>query len=958
MGGIDRNSYDGSAHIQNLRLKDKAFRCVAVPETTGVGGLVDYIHTTSDSRRNLIGLATDSSHTTVHWLGEMGKNSQKQALCRFEGRIKEITHVGNTLILLASSGIHYVLFKNGKYIYLGDKIPDVSVRFRMRAATAGDFADDAQYTNRVMDSAYFHDSGESPVSGISDWHNVMVAWETSVDEAKSAITADFESQYGKAVSNIYSMGLLPDFPVQVRAAVRLFDGSYVCHSAPLVLSKGNGKDSVVYCANDFRDALGSAYMLKWATVFGKSWPLYGEYNSGEDGTPYINVQRWPYPITVRNPFDPMGDALAALTGAKNSKVFRQTHTSEKNLHDCRLAIRIRALSFSLNIPDREMLENWKDIITSIDIFVSKPMASLKTGELAGFPADDKTFILDAGFTTDNLIVKHGAHYNQRVPYRNLAQHTDREVRDWVASNGNFYLLRSVGVYNGEYKEDAYGNGEWVSLANDIKSSMAYIEQEKSLPDDYMSRHSLSADNAYVYNQSLHLAGITTTLFKGFAPDGFCVIDGESGYSDEGWCRYSFEGKGLDQCVAVSKEVYDKCFVSPMLFYPDPECVSVTLSVKRNGQMYIKTFPMKRHPLLYGSYYLDENLMPIDLSHIENVSVNERSATRTEHNKVISTPVGNPFMFSAERSNLVGNGSVLAMRTASRALSQGQVGQFPLYVFTTDGIYALSTDSEGGYASAVNVSNDILLAKGLVASATDSVIFGTAQGLKMLRGADTALLSRPLDGSAHRYGDSDMYRNPWLFEWMPDAIDFEKFMSADASVHYDYTHDEVWVFNKDYKYAYVLSLDSRAWTTRTHSADKMISLYPSLLLRETSYANGVTRYTLGDVTADAGNNLPFVIITNPVGGALFTRICDATIDSRFVTGNMECMILAGSNPFRMTKVRKVSVSESSPKPVPAIHCPRIPLSARYVQFAIRGTASEAMLTGITVNVETEPYNPTR
>lgn len=137
------------------------------------------------------------------------------------------------------------------------------------------------------------------------------------------------------------------------------------------------------------------------------------------------------------------------------------------------------------------------------------------------------------------------------------------------------------------------------------------------------------------------------------------------------------------------------------------------------------------------------------------------------------------------------------------------------------------------------------------------------------------------------------------------------------------------------------------------ADSIISAYPSLYLR-----NG---NSLADVTPDNDSKLPFAIITNPIGGIEFTRIADITIDTRFITDNIRCTLLAGNNPFRLAKVRTLRAEKpqgGNPVPTPSLHLGRIPASVRYVQFAMDGHVTEANLTGFTMLTDTESYNPVR
>lgn len=544
--------------------------------------------------------------------------------------------------------------------------------------------------------------------------------------------------------------------------------------------------------------------------------------------------------------------------------------------------------------------------------------------------------------------------------------------EFVAGNGNFYLLKSIDIRNGDHK-----NKEWVSLADDLKDNMSVIEQCRTMPDDYMSRSKTSAQNAFVYNQSLHLANINARLFKGFNPKDFCInnpnydlredIDSRIPegditpwhYKPKGYCKVKLDD-GKESCVAISTTESDGVyFISPMVYYPDTNATEMEIGVYDNkGVLWKKTLDLKVHPSLNGAYYLDPYLEPIVLTDLNaTMPTEEISAVRIEPNKMIVTSISNPFVFTAERTNHVGTGSILAMHAATTALSQGQSAQLPLYVFCTDGVYTLTTNTEGQYMTARNVSYDVLIDKKKLCSTENAIIFGTQQGLKVIQGGTSALLSAPLNGSAHRYGKGEHYENPYLESFIPgmDMRDFNTFLcDADTSVHYDYPNNEVWVFNPRSRYAYILSLYNNVWSMRSKDeADSIISAYPSLYLR-----NG---NSLADVTPGNDSKLPFAIITNPIGGIEFTRIADITIDTRFITDNIRCTLLAGNNPFRLAKVRTLRAEKpqgGNPVPTPSLHLGRIPASVRYVQFAMDGHVTEANLTGFTMLTDTESYNPVR
>lgn len=98
-----------------------------------------------------------------------------------------------------------------------------------------------------------------------------------------------------------------------------------------------------------------------------------------------------------------------------------------------------------------------------------------------------------------------------------------------------------------------------------------------------------------------------------------------------------------------------------------------------------------HPIVYGG-----NIIPEVKNPEEYVP-----------GKLRVSAVYNPFSFPQTNTYTISSGSVLGMAAATAALSQGQYGEFPLYVFTTDGIWALRQGSgDILYASQSPVNREV------------------------------------------------------------------------------------------------------------------------------------------------------------------------------------------------------------------------------------------------------------
>ena len=82
--------------------------------------------------------------------------------------------------------------------------------------------------------------------------------------------------------------------------------------------------------------------------------------------------------------------------------------------------------------------------------------------------------------------------------------------------------------------------------------------------------------------------------------------------------------------------------------------------------------------------------------------------------------------------------------ATKALSTGQFGQFPLYVFTDNGIWAMQMNQLGTFSSSHAVSMDVAK-KGTILALDQAVAFVTDKGLLLITGSDIRNLSPNMNG---------------------------------------------------------------------------------------------------------------------------------------------------------------------------------------------------------------------
>lgn len=192
--------------------------------------------------------------------------------------------------------------------------------------------------------------------------------------------------------------------------------------------------------------------------------------------------------------------------------------------------------------------------------------------------------------------------------------------------------------------------------------------------------------------------------------------------------------------------------------------------------------------IQGCHYQNEYIEPAEKNNFER-----------SKNEVLVSRQNNPSVFESKTSYLISRGEIINMCTSSKELSSGQYGDFPLYIFCTDGIFALRAGSgDALYSSVSPVSND--LCTGAIAPIIDSVAFAVKNRIMIIQGAQTQSISDQLIGVPKKYSFDN--RN----------FNFEKYIQG-ASVGFVYSEKEIVVSNKDYNFYFVYQMDCQEWCTR-------------------------------------------------------------------------------------------------------------------------------------------------
>lgn len=485
------------------------------------------------------------------------------------------------------------------------------------------------------------------------------------------------------------------------------------------------------------------------------------------------------------------------------------------------------------------ISRFSDIIQSVDIFISRPIYSyLYDGEINGM--------------IDNPGYKGPGHIFPEKIMSGFFKSRD-DIMEEIESTGSFYLVHSIPIND---LESSQSNKE-IKIKN-----LDTIVHRELMTDDYLSHDKIVAENSFTYNHKLHLSGISRSMFPGFK------------LADQ---RCYYEGAKNEASIEIGNQ--------PFIFYPGKSS-HLTIAEYTQDQWgetrwREKSFKLNSHPTLNGSYYIDPDLNnitndgPFGSTSIDvKILFAQQKQDESEVNKLYVSAHQNPFIFPVNSRITLPVGKIIGVASNTEAISQGQFGQFPLYAFTDDGIWALEVGSDGRYTARQPVSRDVAINPNVLQM--DSMIaFITAKGVTLLSGSDSQPISeiiRENNIRSSRITISSMLdalntsgvldstiKNRLQTTYNTD-VPFETF-SAGASLAYDYItgSGRILLINPLYDYSYVFDLGTSTWSKVTTSYKRVVNNYPDCYVQD---GEGVV-YNLSHIPDALDNTTTCMIITRPI-----------------------------------------------------------------------------------------------
>jgi hypothetical protein len=300
-------------------------------------------------------------------------------------------------------------------------------------------------------------------------------------------------------------------------------------------------------------------------------------------------------------------------------------------------------------------------------------------------------------------------------------------------------------------------------------------------------------------------------------------------------------------------------------------------LKYDGQASFKLTPSDFHN--YSYFYFNEDTIFPSYIFIKDEEGGgyaiSRDTNNTIHNPnhISASQVNNPLVFPAARTYALGDSSteVITTAVAREALGQGQYGQFPLYAFTNQGIYALEVGSGDILFSRVfPMNSEALINKNTVIPVNNSIFFATKEGYKFITGNQVQNISIKIrSGYDNKLTDEVHYEdfidsaktNPKIPD-MQSLLTSESFITyLESSVAvYDSFEDEIILSNINYNYSWVYNIKTQTWYKVSDVYGKVFYNYPGYL----AVKNGETKiYDFSSEEDKEGDEIPIFIQTEPI-----------------------------------------------------------------------------------------------
>lgn len=805
---------------------------------------------------------------------------------QISGEIKDITAIGNVIIVSTTESLHYIRYSETeeRYIYLGTHIPEVDIDFNLALHMQSKEVWDTELKFEEVESSGSGDTGKD------DWTLITVkSFDIDVIPAggaridldqsvvcKAGVEYRFSWEWAVVHTSLRVMGVIDGKEEVLWHITANITSKRVLRSDAFVWDKDVTGLYLIFVNDSFGATYGSFWLHKGIerddvgtsithriTYNEESYNrLLGAINSFVNDD-FTKKNRFVFPFFVRyavklfdGSYSQVSPPMLMIPNSDYSPKIGYFRSSAGAIDE---ALMLSAFGGELQyrVLDATMAKsNWGELIRGIDIFVSQPIYPYDQGE--NYDGSKQLFTY-TGNITDSLGVGvpyydgeilDGNAYPRKVymeslverffgippiGYIKVSERNNSDIMESLKTINNYYKIASLDLVD---LEDAIS---FKNVEMEEETLVALPARER-LSEDGIPYPGYKSAQMISYNSRLHLFQSEYLLPDAVHP-GRC-----RGYEFEeisGYHIVVYVQLKTDSGDRLVKDRYNSSMNCPFsvlgwYYYPDSRATkAIVMYYNEANQVQFKfEMQLRAHDFLNGAYWVGETLLSETFDYIEKTSTDEYAdlpilnSIPAPSTIYISQPY-NPFVFMWSDVVSIGVKKIIGLASAARALSEGQFGQFPLYAFTTEGVWALSVNDTGTFNPAQPISRDVCVDADSITQIDQSVLFATNRGVMMIAGSETICMTDGIDTDS-----------PMLLSMMPgglqlmskaeigsrafDMVAFKDYLQG-ARMVYDYTHQRIVLYQPRCDYAYVYSLKSKQWGMMESEIQYGVNSYPEALV---------------------------------------------------------------------------------------------------------------------------------
>jgi hypothetical protein len=793
---------DGDSHLLvNLRRKNGVLKPVTPRKVVQtLAHAYDYLfeHNLPQGGLNLIGVRNN----TVYLVSE----TETQVTTN-EADFKSISQIGNLLTMIDGSGMTYMIWSDTQYTVV-------------KGGFGGEQTDSVLGPVKV-DLKVDVDVNESGVRNLRQYYADNSYSSNQASTAKTLC----HSLFSKALTSESEQGRLTGI-FQACTAFELFDGTYVLHSNPVLMSIPND--------------IGTRYEnLIIHSLYGNQGPF--NYLTKPCGWDFRNLittgeQNNTYNYYVRNVNSIMplyGDNYEDIT--TDFPYLASTWIWRDKPY---VSILSNKLKFKINA---NIDEKWSTFIKSVSIFISKEIIPI---DISSKESDMKEGIIGYSWTGDDNL----GGSNWFMPYK-----TNNDIIKELADNQQFYKVHEI-----TFDElRSITPDTWVDI--DLKGKLGEnLTMQEELTVDNFSHHDLIPKGQMTYNAKLHIWNYAQTLFRPWGWKYNMPIQGVGQFqattqSPTFASTYIVlvsikTSTGISKTIRINDLSISDVFSieNLMISYPDSRAYKMQIGVKLNSS---SGYTMYDYALTASdthnfAYWISPTLKPMastTTSYVSADTINEQNRTLIYKNVLKASSANNPLYFPSVQTYTVGTGFIRNVSTNALRMSDGQFGQYPLYVFTNEGVYSLDTGTELAYNAQSPASMEIPTSD-IVCAIPAGVIFIGKRGVFIIGGQEAMNISKQLE----------QVQLPMNIQ--PSGMDFLSKLDTLKEMLYDARMNELILVFSDENL--VLNITDSSWYNSTEAVDiEVKNANPELKVLD--------GMTIKDYSQAESNTVTCKLITRPM-----------------------------------------------------------------------------------------------